>query len=47
MENVKNLRAFLLNANYPVGMIAKMSDEEVVSEYEVITGDNSVPSPIY
>ena len=47
MEEIKRLREFLLNANYPALMVAKMSDEEVVGEYEAVTNDNSVASPIY
>lgn len=46
MEIYKKLREWLLNANYPVHMVAMMNDEEVVAEYEAVTGDDSIPTPV-
>ena len=46
MNIYKNLREWLLNSSYPVYQVAMMTDEEVVGEYEAITGDVSIPQPI-
>lgn len=46
MESYKKIREFLLNADYPVHMVAMMTDEDVVAEYEALTGDNSIEQPI-
>lgn len=46
MQIYKSLRQWLLNANYPVYQVAMMNDVEVVSEYEALTGDNSIPQPV-
>ncbi|QBP06981.1 hypothetical protein [Virgibacillus phage Mimir87] len=47
MEEIKQLREWMLDSNYPVEAVALMSDEEVVAEYEAVTGDYSTVSPIY
>lgn len=40
-------REFLLKAQYPTILVAKMTDEEVVGEYEVITGESADVTPVY
>ena len=43
MTNIyKNIRQWLLNANYPVYMVAMMTDEEAVGEYEAVSGNVSI-----
>lgn len=46
MNIYKNLRQWLLNAEYPVYQVAMMTDEEVVGEYEAVTGDVSIQQPV-
>lgn len=47
MNEAKRLRQWLLDSKYPVGQVALMSDEEVVAEYEAVTGDSAQIQPIY
>lgn len=47
MREIRELRCWLLNRNYPVQMVAKMTDEEVVAEYEAVTGESVNVQPIY
>ena len=47
MEQMKKYREFLLEANYPAVKVATMSDEEVIGEYEAVTNDSAIVSPIY
>lgn len=47
MERMKKYREFLLKAEYSLEKVAKMSDEEVISEYEAVTGDSTDVTPIY
>ncbi|KYC76811.1 hypothetical protein NSQ93_00155 [Bacillus sp. FSL W8-0445] len=44
---MKKYREFLLQAQYPTILVAKMTDEEVVGEYEVITGESADVTPVY
>lgn len=47
MQKVKKLRQWMLSCNYPAQMVAKMTDEEVVAEYEAVTGESANVQPIY
>ncbi len=47
MAEIKQLRKWLLKSAYPVTMVAEMTDEEVVAEYEAVTGDSAAVQPVY